>query len=88
MQKWFLAVSLILNARKGISARQLSQHLHVNRNTAWRISMKIRKAMLKPEQRGVLQGLVKMDEIYIGGESGKDVTKHKKDSDTSKPSSQ
>lgn len=66
LQKWFLAVTLILNAKKGISARQLARHLKVNRNTAWRISMKIREAMYEPEQRGVLQGLVEMDETYIG----------------------
>jgi transposase-like protein len=55
IQKWFFAVSLILNAQKGIPARQIGRHLHVNRNTAWRISMKIRDAMLEPEQRGILQ---------------------------------
>lgn len=66
IQKWFFAVSLILNAQKGISARQLARHLHVNRNTAWRISKKIREAMFEPEQRGILQGLVEMDETYIG----------------------
>jgi len=67
LQKWFLAVSLILNAKKGISARQLSRHLKVNRNTAWRIAMKIRDAMLESEQRVILQGLVEMDETFIGG---------------------
>ena len=48
IQKWFLAVSIILNAKKGISARQLGRHLKVHRNTAWRISMKIREAMFEP----------------------------------------
>lgn len=66
IQKWFLAVSIILNAKKGISARQLGRHLKVHRNTAWRISMKIREAIFEPEQRGLLQGLVEMDETYIG----------------------
>lgn len=58
IQKWFLAVTLILNAKKGISVRQLARNLHVNRNTAWRISMKIGEAMFEPEQRGILQELV------------------------------
>lgn len=66
IQKWFFAVSLILNSSVDISARQLSQHLHVNRNTAWRISKIISEAMLKPEQRDILLGLVEMDEAYIG----------------------
>jgi len=67
IQKWFLAISLILSAKKGISARQLARHLKINRNTALRISMKIREAMFEPEQRSILQGLVEMDEVYIGG---------------------
>jgi transposase-like protein len=71
LQKWFLAVTLILNAKKGVSARQLARHIHVNRNTAWRISMQIRDAMYEPEQRGILQGLVEMDETYIGGKPRK-----------------
>ena len=37
LQKWFLAVMLILNARKGLSSMQLSRDLKVNKNTAWRI---------------------------------------------------
>jgi transposase-like protein len=71
LQKWFLAVTLILNAKKGVSARQLARHLNVNRNTAWRISMQIRGAMYEPEQRNILQGLIEMDETYIGGKPRK-----------------
>jgi len=66
LQKWLLAISLILHAKKGISARQIARHLKVNRNTAWRISMKIREAMYEPVQRNFLQGIVEMDETYIG----------------------
>ena len=74
IQKWFLAVSLILNAKKGISARQLSRDLHVNKDTAWRISMKIREAMSQKWQRDLLTGVVEMDETYVGGKprKGKD----------------
>ncbi|MDP8208957.1 MAG: IS1595 family transposase [Candidatus Electryonea clarkiae] len=62
LQKWFLAVSLILNAKKGISARQLARDLQINKNTAWRISMKIRDAMNERWQRELLTGMVEMDE--------------------------
>lgn len=71
MQKWLLAVSLVLNAKKGISARQLARHLRVNRNTAWRMGMKIREAMSQREQRELLQGVVEMDETYVGGKPRK-----------------
>ena len=33
LQKWFLAVMLMLNAKKSLSVLQLSRCLHVNKNT-------------------------------------------------------
>ena len=71
LQKWFLAISLILNAKKGLSALQLSRDLQVNKNTAWRIAMQIRKAMTQAEHRHLLTGIVEMDETYVGGKPRK-----------------
>lgn len=71
LQKWFLALSLVLNAKKGISARQLGRDLQVNKDTAWRIAMQIRNAMMEPEQRPLLTGVVEMDETYVGGKPRK-----------------
>ena len=71
LQKWFLAIMLMLNAKKGLSALQLSRDLDVNKNTAWRITMQIRKAMTQAEQRGLLTGIVEMDETYVGGSPGR-----------------
>jgi len=71
LQKWFLAIALILNAKKGISAMQLSRDLEVNKNTAWRIAMQIRKAMTQKAERDLLLGIVEMDETYIGGKPRK-----------------
>ena len=62
LQKWFLAINLILNAKKGISALKLSRDIHVNKNTAWRIAKQIRRAMLQAEQRELLTGVIEMDE--------------------------
>jgi len=71
LQKWFLAVTLVLNAKKGVSARQLARDLKVNKDTAWRMGMKIREAMREQGQRELLTGLVEMDEAYIGGKPRK-----------------
>lgn len=71
LQKWFLAVSLILSAKKGISSRQLARDLEVHKNTAWRIAMQIRLAMTQTKQRELLVGLVEADETYIGGKPRK-----------------
>ena len=64
-------MSLILNAKKGIAARQLARDLEVNKNTAWSLEMRIRKAMVETKQRELLQGIVEMDETYIGGKPRK-----------------
>ena len=66
LQKWFLAISLVLNAKKGLSARQLARDIEVNRNTAWYMGMRIRNAMI--EQSELMRGIVEMDECYIEGE--------------------
>ena len=71
LQKWFLAISLILNARKGPSARQLACDLEVNKNTAWYMGTRIRNAMF--EQVELLRGVVEMDERYIGGKPRKGI---------------
>lgn len=67
LQKWFLGIAIILSAKKGLSARQLGRHLNVNKDTAWRMSMKIRNAMTQSDQRNLLTGIVEADETYIGG---------------------
>jgi len=84
MQKWFLAISLILNAKKGLSARQLARDIEVNKNTAWSMGMRIRKALAQKEGE-FLSGIVEMDEVYIGGKPRKgDGIKHKRGRGTRK----
>jgi transposase-like protein len=45
LTKWFMAISIMLSAKKGISAMQLSREISVNKNTAWLLQMKIRNAL-------------------------------------------
>lgn len=82
LQIWFLAISLVLNAKKGISARQLGRDLEVNKNTAWYMGMRIRNAMI--EQGELLRGVCEMDETYIGGKPRKGTGPHKRGRGTSK----
>lgn len=70
LQKWFLAMALILNAKKGISSRQLGRDLGVNRNTSWYLQMRIRKAMEEDNDKDLFSGIVEVDETYIGGGNG------------------
>jgi transposase-like protein len=67
LPKWFLGISIILNAKKGLSSRQLSRDLGINRNTAWYLQMRIRKAMQEGDDQDLFNGIVEIDETYIGG---------------------
>lgn len=77
LQVWFVAVSLVLNAKKGIAARQLSRDLGVNKDTAWYMAMRIRRAMI--EQGTLMEGIIEMDETYIGGKPRKGVVNNPSD---------
>jgi transposase-like protein len=66
LSKWFMAISLIVDAKKGMSALQLSRHLRCNYRTAWYLSHRIREAMDEPDGLK-LTGTVEIDETYIGG---------------------
>ena len=66
LQKWFLAISLIANAKKGISSRQLARDLELPVKTAYSLCQRIRKAMLG-QKSPLLKGIIEIDETYIGG---------------------
>jgi transposase-like protein len=69
LQKWFLAISIILNAKKGVAARQLGRDIQVTKDTAWYMGMRIRKAMYNDFK--LLSGIIEMDETYVGGKPRK-----------------
>jgi transposase-like protein len=66
LTKWFLAVFLLCQSRKGMSANQLKRMLRINYRTAWYLCHRIRHAMTEanPEK---LDGTVEIDETYVGG---------------------
>lgn len=70
LQKWFLVMSLMLNARKGASSCQIARDLGMRQPTVWSMMLRIRKAM-KGSQADLLNGIVEMDETYIGGKPRK-----------------
>ena len=45
LDKWYMAVALMVNAKKGLSALQLKRDVKVAYKTAWYLSHRIRKAM-------------------------------------------
>jgi len=65
LRKWFAAIALVCEAKKGLSALQMQRHLKVNYRTAWHLCHRIREAMKEP--RTMFSGTVEVDETYIGG---------------------
>ncbi len=70
LQKWLLAIGLIVNAKKSLSSCQLARDLRVSQPAAWYMQQRIRVAMVASE-RELLQGIVEMDETYLGGKPRK-----------------
>jgi transposase-like protein len=67
LTKWFLAVFLICQSRKGMSANQLKRMLRINYRTAWYLCHRIRRAMAQDVPLEKMDGTVEVDETYVGG---------------------
>ena len=65
---WFLAMYLLSQAKTGLSALALKRQLGVSYPTAWLLHHKILGAMAQREQAHRLEGLVQLDDAYLGGE--------------------
>lgn len=69
LQKWFVAIAILLNAKKSVSSCQLARDLGMNQKSAWYMAMRIREAMV--DRDAFLLGIVEADETYIGGKPRK-----------------
>jgi len=66
LRKWFVAVFLMVESRKGISANQLRRVLKVSYKTAWYLCHRIREAMTVSNPKP-LSKIVEVDETWVGG---------------------
>jgi len=66
LAKWFLATYILSVHSKGISSLQLANWLGVTQKTAWHLNHRIRK-MLTDNAPELLEGIVEVDETYVGG---------------------
>jgi transposase-like protein len=64
--KWFLAIYLMTESKKGMSACQMQRQLGIAYRTAWYLCHRIRAAM-KDSTAPLLKGIVEVDETYVGG---------------------
>lgn len=65
LRKWFYAIHLFLNSKKGISGYQLQREIAVTYKTAWRMLKQIRLAMGNVENQEFLGTLIEVDEMYV-----------------------
>lgn len=53
--------------KKGVSSIELASELGITQKSAWFIEQKIRVMMSNSKYRGMLSGIIEVDETYIGG---------------------
>ena len=78
LQKWFMAIGLMVNAKKSLSSHQLARDLDLTQPTALYVQQRIRAAMAA-DQGNLLQGIVEADETYVGGKPRKGRRRDKDD---------
>lgn len=79
LPKWFQIITLMLNAKSSMSAKEIERNIAVTYKTAYYTCMRVRVGMLMPETK--LNGIIEMDESYFGGKTRS--KKYIKDDDVS-----
>ena len=68
LHKWVYAMYLVVTARKGISSMQLAKEIGITQKSAWFVLQRLREAC--GGDPTMLQGIVEIDETYVGGKEG------------------
>lgn len=68
LDKWLMAMWLIVNAKNGISSYEIHRSIGVTQKTAWFLDHRIR-LMLGDDSTAKLSGEVEADETFIGGKA-------------------
>jgi len=69
IHQWLSAIQFLCSSKKGMSAHQLHRMLHITYKSAWFMAHRIRYAMGQPPLAEKLQGIVEVDETYVGGKA-------------------
>lgn len=65
LPKWFTVIALMVNSKSGISAKEIQRNIGGSYKTSWYSAMRARCAMIETPE--LIEGIVEMDEAYIGG---------------------
>lgn len=66
LRKWFIAIYIVLNAKKGISSLEVKRQLKISQECCWHMVHRIREAMREGDQQ-LFEGVVQVDDYYHGG---------------------
>ena len=66
LRKWFLAIYLAAQDKRGVSALLIAKEVEVAYSTAWLMLQKIRHGMTERDSLYALDGIVEMDDTYFG----------------------
>jgi transposase-like protein len=79
LNKWLVALWMLVNCKNGVSSYELSRTIGVTQKTAWFILQRLRLALAEGsiEKLGGTGGPVEVDETYVGGK-GKNMHKSRK----------
>lgn len=69
LEKWLIAMWLIVNAKNGISSYEIHRAIGVTQKTAWFMLHRIRYALQAGDLGAKLLDHVEVDETYIGGKA-------------------
>lgn len=67
LPKWFIVITMMLNAKSGISAKEIQRNIGGSYKTSYYAAMRVRIGMLMKETK--LGGMIEMDESYFGGKA-------------------
>ena len=68
LDKWLYAMYILQTVRKGVSSLQLSKELGITQKATWFMLHRLREACNVEADR--IDGIVEIDETYIGGKEG------------------
>jgi len=77
LDKWLLAMWMVINCKNGVSSYEISRDLGITQKSAWFILHRLREIMSEDPTAPKLSGEVEADETFVGG-SLKNMHLHKR----------
>lgn len=69
LDKWLVALWLIVNSRNGVSSCEIARTLGITQKSAWFMAHRLRFALHQGSFETMMSGHVEADETFIGGKS-------------------